>query len=80
MWCIRVYKRYSTGKIEGFKLIDENTMEIKEISTADLKRLLVYDPNSISNITLDKNMNPILSSGFHTNMITIILDKPVMKP
>lgn len=62
MWCIRVYKRYSTGKIEGFKLIDENTMEIKEISTADLKRLLVYDPNSISNITLDKNMNPILKN------------------
>lgn len=27
-----------------------------------------------------KNRNPILSSGFHTNMITIILDKPVVKP
>ena len=24
--------------------------------------------------------NPILSSGFHTNMIAIILDKPVVKP
>lgn len=27
-----------------------------------------------------KNRNPILSSGFHTNMIAIILDKPVVKP
>ena len=27
-----------------------------------------------------KNRNPILSCGFHTNMITIILDEPVMKP
>ena len=24
--------------------------------------------------------NPIISSGFHTNMIAIILDKPVVKP
>ena len=24
--------------------------------------------------------NPIISSGFHTNMITIILDEPVVKP
>ena len=27
-----------------------------------------------------KNRNPILSCGFHTNMITIILDEPVVKP
>lgn len=27
-----------------------------------------------------KNRNPILSGGFHTNMITIILDEPVVKP
>jgi hypothetical protein len=27
-----------------------------------------------------KNRNPILSGGFHTNMIAIILDKPVVKP
>ena len=27
-----------------------------------------------------KNRNPILSCGFHTNVITIILDEPVVKP
>lgn len=27
-----------------------------------------------------KNRNPIFTSRFHTDMITIILDKPVMKP
>ena len=27
-----------------------------------------------------KNRNPIFSGGFHTNMITIILDEPVVKP
>ena len=27
-----------------------------------------------------KNRNSILSSGFHTNVIAIILDKPVVKP
>lgn len=27
-----------------------------------------------------KNRNPLFSSGFHTNMIAIILDKPVMEP
>ena len=27
-----------------------------------------------------KNRNPILSCGFHANVITIILDEPVVKP
>ena len=27
-----------------------------------------------------KNRNPILSCGLHTNVITIILDEPVVKP
>ncbi len=27
-----------------------------------------------------KNRNPILTSGFHADMIIIILDKPVVKP
>ena len=26
-----------------------------------------------------KNRNPVLASGFHTDMIAVILDKPVMK-
>lgn len=44
----------------------------------DILRMCKADINVIFEII--KNRNPILSGGFHTNMIAIILDKPVVKP
>lgn len=43
----------------------------------DILRMCKADINVIFEII--KNRNPILSGGFQTNMIAIILDKPVMK-
>ena len=44
----------------------------------DIFRMCKADINVIFEII--KNRNPVLSCGFHTNMITIILDEPVVKP
>ncbi len=39
----------------------------------------VYQENLNVIFEIIKNRNPIFSGGFHTDMITIIPDKPVMK-
>ena len=44
----------------------------------DILRMCKADINVIFEII--KNRNPIFTSGFHADVITIILDQPVVKP
>ena len=52
------------------RFLDFNGFDIFGIHKADI--YIIFE--------MIRNRNPILSSGFHTNVIAMILDEPVVKP
>lgn len=65
MYVVRIYKDYDTNKLLGAKVVDENTLEFRDIEWDILTKAVKNNPNSIFNVEIDKygkaklkNMNP----------------------
>lgn len=65
MYVVRIYKDYNTDKILGAKIVDENTLEFKDIEWNMLVKAVKNNPGSIANVEINqygkvklKNMNP----------------------
>lgn len=65
MYIVRVYKDYNTNKKVGAKVVDEGTLEFRDISWDELTYAIKSHPGVIVNAELDnygraklKNMNP----------------------
>lgn len=65
MYVVRLYKDYDTNKNVGVKIVDEATMQFREVDWETLVKAIKQNPHSIANVEMDaygkvrlKNMNP----------------------
>lgn len=65
MYVVRVYKDYDTNKNVGAKIVDEKTMQFREVDWETLEKVVRKNSNSIDNMEIDsygkvklKNLNP----------------------
>lgn len=65
MYIVRVYKDYNTNKMLGAKVVDENSLDFKEVDWDSITNTIKINPSLIVNAELDhngkaklKNMNP----------------------
>ena len=54
MYVVRIYKDYDTNKLLGAKVVDENTLEYRDIEWDILTKAVKNNPNSIFNVEIDK--------------------------
>lgn len=65
MYIVRLYKEYDTNKNVGVKIVDETTMQFREVDWDTLTKIVRQNPHSIYNAEIDaygkvrlKNLNP----------------------